>query len=335
MPYVLGQAFGQTAIRFGSAVSIYFALLRILESDRVKEWLNCVWEGERVHSFLAGAMASTGLWLLPPSFRWAWVPYLLARAVHCLYEQQKAKSTVLQSIDRWLDLVVFSLSTGQLLYVFAIRTSLLDPDYKNFLFNVVALDARSIQAIQHLCSGGIRTNDFDRLEQMMNQQGLNLPLNWALRHQPVCVDCELLHPGRPCLVNQLTLYPKVLRYMGPIYLAQHLVPVLLFKFPKFLNHPLSILQRAILNALRSASFMAAFVQIFHAVLCIHRGGIKLGWFGSEQGWLYFLQGVVGSLGLLVESKSRRPELALYVTILTLTRILGSSQGTRLPSTAAG
>ena len=70
------------------------------------------------------------------------------------------------------------------------------------------------------------------------------------------------------------------------------------------------------NTLRSATFMAAYVQIFQILLCLHRGAIRQGWIAQDWRYLYWLMGAISGLSLPIENKHRRTELTLFVSRLS-------------------
>jgi len=64
---------------------------------------------------------------------------------------------------------------------------------------------------------------------------------------------------------------------------------------------------ALLSTVRSTTFLASFVALYQAAICFHR---QL--FTKDHKSVYFFAGLVSSLAILIEKKSRRSELALYV-----------------------
>ncbi len=64
--------------------------------------------------------------------------------------------------------------------------------------------------------------------------------------------------------------------------------------------------RALASAVQSTLFLSLFPTLYMAVVCLHR---KV--FTVDHRSLYLLAGVVSSLTIFIERKSRRAELALY------------------------
>lgn len=70
-------------------------------------------------------------------------------------------------------------------------------------------------------------------------------------------------------------------------------------------------EMAVKNGIQSSSFMATYVFIFQIVLCLQRNLISKGLL-KEWKYSYWLMGFISSLSILIEKKSRRSELVLYV-----------------------
>lgn len=61
------------------------------------------------------------------------------------------------------------------------------------------------------------------------------------------------------------------------------------------------------GAVRSTSFLSAFVGLFQAVICLQRKVAT-----RDHKLIYWFAGWIAALSVLIEKKSRRSELALYV-----------------------
>ncbi|DBB08784.1 TPA: hypothetical protein ACH3X3_007446 [Trebouxia sp. C0006] len=74
-----------------------------------------------------------------------------------------------------------------------------------------------------------------------------------------------------------------------------------------MRNPVGTAGHAVGSAVRSTAFLAAFVGIYSAAISLHR---KL--FSWDHKLLYYVAGLAASGSILIEKKSRRSELALYV-----------------------
>lgn len=64
---------------------------------------------------------------------------------------------------------------------------------------------------------------------------------------------------------------------------------------------------ALRDSIRSTTFLSAFVGIFQGVICLHRKVATV-----DHKLVYWIAGGISALSVLLEKKSRRAELALYV-----------------------
>ena len=62
-----------------------------------------------------------------------------------------------------------------------------------------------------------------------------------------------------------------------------------------------------MGIVRSTIFLAAFVMLYQATICIQRNLVN-----TDHKAIYYIAGLVSSTSILIEKKSRRSELALYV-----------------------
>ncbi|KAI7979873.1 Transmembrane protein 135 [Camellia lanceoleosa] len=75
----------------------------------------------------------------------------------------------------------------------------------------------------------------------------------------------------------------------------------------FMDAPVRICWHAVRGAVRSTSFLSAFVGIFQGVICLHRKVAS-----KDHKLVYWVAGGLAALSVLLEKKGRRGELALYV-----------------------
>ena len=74
-----------------------------------------------------------------------------------------------------------------------------------------------------------------------------------------------------------------------------------------MEFPIQICWNAINGAVRPTSFLSAFVGIFQGVICLQRK-VSI----RDHKLMYWFAGGMAALSVLLEKKSRRDELALYV-----------------------
>ena len=112
-------------------------------------------------------------------------------------------------------------------------------------------------------------------------------------------------------------------------------PAVVLRFGRFLRAPLAVLLRCARDTLRSSVFLAFFVSGYLACVTGWQNVVRRG--ATPHRSVYWLSGLVASLSVVIEQKSKRSELALYVmpraadSAFTTT----SKTNTRLSATTSG
>ena len=91
----------------------------------------------------------------------------------------------------------------------------------------------------------------------------------------------------------------------PMYLSLQVVPSVVLRLRSVLRSPVTTAVHLVLNATRSATFLASFPMIYQATILACQ---NLGYVTKSSFWF---AGWIASLSLLIERDSRRGELALY------------------------
>jgi len=86
--------------------------------------------------------------------------------------------------------------------------------------------------------------------------------------------------------------------------------VLALRLLALFRHPLKVAGHAAFNTARSTLFLSALCAIYQSTCCASRN-----LFPSDHKFLYWFAGITASASVLIEQKSRRSELALYVAPL--------------------
>lgn len=125
---------------------------------------------------------------------------------------------------------------------------------------------------------------------------------------PPIVPCAFLHPQEvSCARFSLRTFLDTAKKTLPLYATLTFVPMIVLQFLKFLRYPIPMTIRALLSCLRSTCFLALFCALYGSVVCAQRNLVSV-----DHRSIYYLAGVISSLSILIEKKSRRGELALYV-----------------------
>ncbi|KAF8072623.1 hypothetical protein HT031_000283 [Scenedesmus sp. PABB004] len=121
------------------------------------------------------------------------------------------------------------------------------------------------------------------------------------------LPCSFFHPGTSCAAHPVSLFWPAYRRALSVYLPVYVLPALLVHRQQLLKAPLPILQKVLLGIARSSLFLSSFI-------CVAFGGACAGHAlaGRSTGLVIAGSTWVGGLATLLEKKSRRMELALYV-----------------------
>lgn len=378
---LIKESFGVEAARFGLFVSLYFSTFKVSEKI-ISHWRNgragsrdniknpsssnlslnnstnnsiitCKQSKvkDRWSPLAAGAIASLSLFVMrsDESFRWSLAQYLAVRATQCLYNHFITKNPQWKSSFYYGDVVIFSLSSAQLLYGFFVRRETLDPEYLNFLQKLTGTPPEILHELgNNLRSSLTAVSGYELLNLALILENVHeisphlLPLeistpliaNESLNHFP----CSAFHFGETCLKRIGSVWMFIFKNATPMYFSLHFVPSLLFKYKTFLKEyntiyidfinvfyfylllfsPMSQFLHTVRNTLQSSSFLATCGAIYQSLLCGSREifrqnnntDIKL--LKHDWKYYYWLIGLISGLGIFIEKKPRRSELALYV-----------------------
>ena len=311
LQHALRQSFGQESIRFALAMATFFTQFKGIEY-----FLRYIRQGQSDgwNAFLAGGLASFSLAFEQAEQRVLFAQYLAVRALQCAYNSLKFR-------ERWYlgkettnhgDTLLFCLSSASIIYAFVFRPSSLASVSRHFIGRMSHLNPMVVDGIRGTVRG--QPVDYPGLIAAAVSHGANPDLLWQeVRACPGVLPCSLIHPEYSgCWQRILGVTLHVFVSSFPMYFSLHFFPVLLFKTKELFTRTIASLRQTLRHAIRSASFMATFAFCVQTVLCSHRGLFRQGWLVKDTKAFYWFLGVVTALAILIEKKSRRSELALYV-----------------------
>nr|AIN39849.1 hypothetical protein [Zoysia matrella] len=232
--------------------------------------------------------------------------YLLARLAQCAYNSAKSKNKFHFWGSHWRhgDALLFSLACAQVMYAFVMRPESLPKSYQEFILKTGPVAAPVYKAVRECCRGG-PLDIIGLSAYLSNKKNSNL-IN--LTNNPSIIPCSMIHPDRPsCLAHNVNVVSSTFKKTFPLYFSLSFVPFVVLRLQKFLESPAATCWRALVGAVRSTTFLSAFVTLFQTAICLHRKvAIK------DHKLVYWFAGLVSGLSILLEKKVRRAELALYV-----------------------
>eukprot|EP01138_Halocafeteria_seosinensis_P012533 gb/GECG01012806.1/.p1 GENE.gb/GECG01012806.1/~~gb/GECG01012806.1/.p1 ORF type:complete len:602 (+),score=54.48 gb/GECG01012806.1/:1-1806(+) len=122
------------------------------------------------------------------------------------------------------------------------------------------------------------------------------------------IPSSVAHPRQSILIFQwIHTFVDAARRVLAIYSALNFVPPLVLRLRYVSQRPGKWLKDAFLGTVRSTTFLGVFVAMYMAVFDIHRLYAT-----RENRAVYAVGGFIAGTSLLIERKSKRAELALYV-----------------------
>ena len=205
------------------------------------------------------------------------------------------------------DVLMFALSSAQVMYAYVMRPETLDPGFWNFIVRAGPIDKETLGAVRAQCNGS--PVDLRHLAQYA-VPGKD-PKGWTTGERLLCVPCVIMHRDTGCAMcasHAVAASADTFRKCFPFYLSIHLVPFCVLNAAKALRNPVGTVTTATGATIRSTTFISAFVGSYMASIC----GLRWLRGGKEHRAAYYAAGIVAGSMLFIEKKSRRGELALYL-----------------------
>lgn len=284
---------------FGGFTGSYHALRCLLRKLRKKE--------TPCNAILAGSVAGLSILALDdPNRRRTLALYLLARVAQCAYNSAKSKNKFHLWGSHWRhgDSLLFVLSCAQVMYAFIMRPESLPKSYQEFIQKTGPVAKPVYKAVRDCCRGS--PVDVASLSAYLSSRGIENTV--SLEEFPSIIPCSVIHPNtQSCLAHNVNAASATFRKTFPLYFSLTFVPFVVLHLQKFMDMPAQTCWHALKGAVRSTTFLSAFVGIFQAVICLHRKVAS-----KDHKLVYWIAGGTAALSVLLEKKSRRSELALYV-----------------------
>jgi len=201
-----------------------------------------------------------------------------------------------QWLKRYYDALVFIITSAQVMYCYVMRPEVLPESYWRFIVRMGPIPAPMLKAVRHAA---------DR-NYPIPMDKLKLPSANALSSSAKIVPCSVLHPNMSCGGFCAGAIDDTIRKSWMMYLYLNVFSYLI-SFRSLIRSPLYTIFRILLSTARSALFLGTFVGSYQSVICVQRKIVR-----SDHRAIYWLAGVVSSLAIFLEKKSRREELGLYV-----------------------
>eukprot|EP00884_Botryococcus_braunii_P011663 jgi/Botrbrau1/20498/Bobra.145_2s0056.1 len=272
--------------------------------------------------FVAGSLAGLMVLVQPREWRRTLALYAAVRAVQCWYNSQRAQGRWHFWGSNWDygDAALFAICSAQVMYAYVMRPETLPPSFWKFIVRSGPVPAPVLEAVRRNVRG--LPIDVERLNAFLARSKGRVYLN---NPYPPLVPVQIMNPGRSGILGTaVPAFIGTFRKTFPLYLSLTLVPSLVFNLGRSLKAPLGTGSVVLGSALRSTAFLSSFVGLYQATVSAHRA-----LFDTDTKYLYWFAGLVASLSILVERKSRRGELALYVAPRALDTLMGTLLSNRV------
>ncbi|KAG7035565.1 hypothetical protein SDJN02_02362 [Cucurbita argyrosperma subsp. argyrosperma] len=256
---------------------------------------------------LAGSVAGLSVLALDDSNRRRTLAlYLMARLAQCAYNSAKSKNKFHLWGSHWRhgDSLLFAMACAQVMYAFVMRPESLPQSYRDFIQKTGPVAEPVYKAVRDSCRG--YPIDVASLSSYLSDKKISGYEN--LGEFPSIIPCDIIHPDtNSCMAHNGKAASATFKKTFPLYFSLTFVPFVVLHLQKFMDAPGRTCWLAVKGAVRSTSFLSAFVGIFQAVICLHRKVAT-----KDHKLVYWVAGGISALSVLLEKKGRRSELALYV-----------------------
>lgn len=242
------------------------------------------------------------------------------------WHPEKKVPALANTVRRLADPAIFATSAAIIMWSWFYSPHRLPRAYNNWISKIADIDPRLIQALRLARQGdfvyGRDTGQTPLLEPLCKQ--LRLPEVYADPSKTIPIPCELVHSGTgtSCEVHAIARFWRSWKFALELYLPLQILSRI--RNPKF-----DVIIDALKAAVRSSSFLAAFVSLFYYSVCLARTRLGPKLFSSKtvtpQMWDSGLCVLAGCLAcgwsILLEKPSRRQEIAFFVAPRALATVL--------------
>lgn len=216
------------------------------------------------------------------------------------------------------DSAVFAASAAVVMWAWFYSPERLPRSYEKWIGEVAKVDERLIEALRrarrNIFVYGKDTGQAPLLESMCKD--FDWPIEWGDPSKTVPIPCEMVHMGcgPNCEKHAVSRFMRTFKFACATYIPLQVA----FRLRSMKS--MASFQRAISDALRSSSFLAAFVTLFYYSVCLSRTRLGPRLFDGKtvtpQMWDSGLCVGAGCAmcgwSILVEHAKKRQEIALFV-----------------------
>mmetsp|Transcript_25050 Transcript_25050/g.54048 ORF Transcript_25050/g.54048 Transcript_25050/m.54048 type:complete len:396 (+) Transcript_25050:746-1933(+) len=293
---------------FGTLLGVYNGVM--FES---RKYTNVSWLVERYRGFIAGFLSGSALIWVPYEKRWPVILFTFVRMVE-LQARLMVRRRLLPSCAHG-DTLLMVLASASMIHSFTITPQSLDKSYVNFLYKFGNSPAAVVEALAQAQLG--KPLNLAKLNPVRAKVGKERGVAVDMLTDPLGYDSwapgELLHPGMSLGRYLAQFFARNIKLAIGVYIPVFTVPVLLFYPSQLVRNPVKTIRRVGWGVSQSSLFLTVYCCVGMSALSLLRSvGFKYNIMGAKSQVAFAIAGGLGALATLLEKKSRRIELALYV-----------------------
>ena len=237
-----------------------------------------------------------------------------------------SKSLMLWGVTRHSDTFVFAISSGVVMWAWFYLPDRLPRTYDKWIGEAAQVDHRLVDLLREAREGrfiyGKDTGHARMLQDMCKDY--EWPLEWSDPEKTIPVPCEVVHMGTgpSCHWHAAIRFVRTFKFA----LATNL-PLQLILKARTLS--LRTFRKACQDAIRSSAFLSAFVGLFYYGVCLSRTCLGPKFFDQnlvspitwDSGLCIAAGCALCGWSILIEGRTRRPELAMFVAPRALATFL--------------
>jgi len=244
--------------------------------------------------------------------------YVFARFLQSAWRSARNRGWVKKYLgikeDSWIiqhgDFHVFAFFSAQIMYSYVMHPDSLVAGFWGFIVKCGPISPGGLAAVKGFYGKGVAGVDVAALQKGIaanpklypGDASIIGPILASLPAGSIRIPDGHTTSILPVLIK---VFAKGFAVALPMYLSLQVVPSVVLRLGSVVRSPVSTAAHLLLNATRSACFLASFPTTYQAVILACQ---SLGWVGKGSFWF---AGWIASLSLLIERSSRRGELALY------------------------
>lgn len=217
------------------------------------------------------------------------------------------------------DAGVFAISAGTVMWAWIYLPDRLPRAYNKWIQEAAQVDYRLIEVLQKARRGefvyGRDTGVAPVLQSMCKDYGW--PLSWGDPAVTIPLPCEMVHmgAGRSCHYHAASRFARAFKFALATYLPLQILVKARGGMVSF-----EALQKACKEAVRSSTFLGAFITLFYYGVCLARTQLGPKLFNSntispmmwDQGLCIRAGCALCGFSILIEAEKKRQEVAMFV-----------------------